>query len=148
MATPRLGGTFAFVTRATSAGRYASVLYPLFVLVLAYGLTRFGDKRVRAVVLAVVVVIGLGSSMRVLFDNRTQAAESADVIRARAQPGDVVLYCPDQLGPSVSRLLEGKRGLVQLTVPAGDQPELVDWVDYQQPRTLIIINAFAQSVLD
>jgi 4-amino-4-deoxy-L-arabinose transferase-like glycosyltransferase len=148
VATLLLGGTFAFVTGATFAGRYAAVLYPLFVLVLAYGITRFADRRVRAVLLAVVVVIGLGSSMRVMFDNRTQAAESADLIRARAQPGDVVLYCPDQLGPSVSRLLEGKRGLVQLTFPAGDRPELVDWVDYEQRRTRISTNSFAQSVLD
>jgi mannosyltransferase len=148
VATLLLGGVFAFVTRSTFAGRYASILYPLFVLVLVYGITVFTDKRVRAIILALVVVVGLGSGLRVVLDNRTQAAEVADVVRARAQPGDVVLYCPDQLGPSVSRLLEGKRGLDQLTFPAGDGPELVDWVDYEERRTSVRADAFARSVLD
>jgi mannosyltransferase len=143
-----LGGAFAFVTRGTFAGRYASILYPLFVLVIAYGITVFADKRVRAVLLAVVVIIGLGSSFRTVFDNRTEAGEIAKPIRAGAKPGDVVLYCPDQLGPSVSRLLEGRRDLVQLTFPEGDRPELVDWVDYEQRRHRVDPNAFAQRVLD
>ena len=142
-----MGGAFAFVTRSTFAGRYASVLYPLFVLVVAYGIMVFADKRIRAAVLAVVVIIGLGSGLRTVFDNRTQAAQAASAIRAGAQPGDVVLYCPDQLGPSVSRLLEGKRGLVQLTFPVGDSPELVDWVDYEQ-RHRADPNVLQQRVLD
>src|SRR6266567_824254 len=104
VATLLLGGAFAFVTRGTFAGRYASILYPLFVLVIAYGITVFADKRVRAVLLAVVAIIGLGSGLRTVLDNRTQAAQAANAIRAGAKPGDVVLYCPDQLGPSVSRL--------------------------------------------
>ncbi len=94
------------------------------------------------------VIIGLGSSFRTVFDNRSQAGQVADAIRPGARPGDVVLYCPDQLGPSVSRLLEGKRGLVQLTFPVGDRPELVDWVDYEQRRHRVNTNEFAQRVLD
>jgi mannosyltransferase len=148
MGTLVLGGAFAFVTRGTFAGRYASVLYPLFVLVVMYGIMVFADKRIRAVLLAVVVIIGLGSSLRSVADNRTQATQAANAIRAGAKPGDVVLYCPDQLGPSVSRLLDGKRGLVQLTFPVGDRPELVDWVDYEQRRHRVNPNAFAQRVLD
>jgi mannosyltransferase len=148
VATLLLGGAFAFVTRGTFAGRYASILYPLFVLVIAYGITVFADKRVRAVLLAVVVIIGLGSSFRTVFDNRTQAAEVANPIRAGAKPGDVVLYCPDQIGPSVSRLLEGEPGLVQLTFPVGDRPELVDWVDYEQRRHRVKTTDFTQRVLD
>ena len=148
VATLLLGGAFAFVTRGTFAGRYASILYPLFVLVLAYGVTVFTDRRIRAVLLAIVVIIGLGSGWRTVIDNRTQAAQAATAIRAGAKPGDVVLYCPDQLGPSVSRLLEGKRGLVQLTFPVGNRPELVDWVDYKQRRHRVNPNTFAQRVLD
>jgi mannosyltransferase len=143
-----LGGAFAFVTRGTFAGRYASILYPLFVLVVAYGIRVFAEKRIRTVLLAIVVIIGLGSVLRVVLDNRTQAGQVADPIRAGAKPGDVVLYCPDQVGPSVSRLLEGQRGLVQLTFPAGDKPQLVDWVDYEQRRHRVNTDAFAQRVLD
>jgi mannosyltransferase len=148
VATLLLGGAVAFVTRSTFAGRYASILYPLFVLVVAYGITVFADRRVRAVLLAIVVLVGLGSGLRPVLEDRTQAAPVADVIRARAEPGDVVLYCPDQLGPSVSRLLEGERGLEQLTYPAGDRPELVDWVDYEERRNRVRPDAFARRVLD
>ncbi len=143
-----LGGAVAFVTSGTFAGRYASVLYPLFVLVVVYGITVFADTRARAILLAVIVLIGLGSGARNTFDDRTQAAQVADVIRARAKPGDVVLYCPDQLGPSVSRILEGKRGLDQLTFPVGDDPDLVDWVDYKERRADVNPNAFARQVVD
>jgi mannosyltransferase len=83
-----------------------------------------------------------------VFDDKTQAPQVADVIRARARPGDVVLYCPDQLGPSVSRLLSGTRGLEQLTFPRGDRPELVDWVDYKERRDRVNTDAFARQVAD
>jgi mannosyltransferase len=148
VATLLLGGALAFVTNGTFAGRYASVLYPLFVLVVVYGITVFTDTRVRAILLAAVVLVGLGSASRIGFGDRTEAANVADVIRARARPGDVVLYCPDQLGPSVSRLLSGMRGLDQLTFPRGDRPELVDWVDYKERRSRVNPNAFAQMVAD
>jgi mannosyltransferase len=141
-----LGGAVAFVTDSTFAGRYASVLYPLFVLVIVYGITIFTDKRVQAVLLAVVVLVGLGSASRIAFGDRTQAGQVADVIRARARPGDLVLYCPDQLGPSVSRLLSGTRGLQQLTFPRGDRPEFVDWVDYKERRSAVNPNTFARTV--
>ncbi|MDQ6852734.1 MAG: glycosyltransferase family 39 protein [Actinomycetota bacterium] len=147
-ATLVLGGVLAFLTRGTFAGRYASVLFPLFVLVVVYGITVFADKRVQAIILAVLVVFDLGSASRSVFDDRTQAAQVADVIKARARPGDVVLYCPDQLGPSVSRLLSGTRGLQQLTFPRGDRPQLVDWVDYKERRSRVNTNAFAQMVAD
>jgi mannosyltransferase len=143
-----LGGAFAFIAHSTFAGRYASVLFPLFVLVVVYGITVFTDTRIRAIVLALVVIIGLASGSRNVFDDRTEAGPVAEAIRARARPGDVVLYCPDQLGPSVSRLLSGTRGLTQLTFPQGDRPELVDWVDYKERRDKTDPNAFARMVAD
>ncbi|HMF82010.1 MAG TPA: glycosyltransferase family 39 protein [Acidimicrobiia bacterium] len=147
VATLLLGGAAAFLTRGTFAGRYASVLYPLFVLVLAYGVTVFTYLRVRVVLLALVAIFGLGSGLRVVLDDRTQARPVADEILSGAKPGDVVLYCPDQLGPSVSRLVGGKH-LVQVTFPALDRPELVDWVDYKKRRERVDTNAFAQTVVD
>ena len=48
----------------------------------------------------------------------------------------------------MSPLLEGKRGLVQVTFPVGNRPELVDWVDYEQRRHRVNPNAFARRVLD
>jgi hypothetical protein len=62
--------------------------------------------------------------------NRTQAAEVAAVLRAEAKPGDVVLYCPDQVGPGVHRLVQS--GLDEMTYPILRPPALVDWVDYDK----------------
>jgi hypothetical protein len=143
-----LGGVAGLLARATFASRYASVVWPLFILVVVYGITVFTSFRVRAVIVAIVVAIGLVGGVRNVVGDKTQAKEVADAIKAHAKPGDVVLYCPDQLGPSTSRLLEGRRGLKQLTFPFGDSPELVDWVDYKQRRDKVDAHAFAQSVSD
>ena len=35
-----------------------------------------------------------------------------------------------------------------MTFPAGDRPELVDWVDYKERRSRVNTNTFAQGVLD
>ncbi len=146
VATVLLGGTATFVTSGAFAGRYASVVYPLFALIVAYGITVFTDTRIRVVLLIIIVVIGFGSGARRVFEDRTQAAQVADVINARARPGDVVMYCPDQVGPSVSRLLRGNLRVDQLTFPNGDPPELVDWIDYKQRRRNANLHAFAASV--
>jgi hypothetical protein len=143
-----LGGTAGLLARATFAGRYASVVWPLFILVAVYGITVFASFRVRAIIVAIIAAIGLASGFRSVVDDKTQAKEVADAVKAHARPGDVVLYCPDQLGPSVSRLLAGRRGLQHLTFPAGDPPELVDWVDYKQRRDKVDANAFARKVSD
>jgi hypothetical protein len=116
-------------TSTTFATRYAAVFFPLVMLVAAVGLTRFG-RPARATVGAGLLVLGLVGGVHNVVTDRTQAGKIANAIRAGAQPGDVVLICPDQLGPSVHRLLPDDLGLVQLSYPALDDPALVDWRDY------------------
>ena len=142
-----LGLVVAGATDGAFDGRYASMMFPLFAMVVAYGFTIFASRKAALVVLALFVVLGLAGGVRNVLDNRTQAGEVADVIRADAKPGDVVAYCPDQLGPAVSRLIEG-RGLVQMTFPSGARPELVDWVDYVDRIRATDTNRFARSILD
>ena len=142
-----LGLTASWVGGTAFEGRYASVMFPIFVLVAAYGLTTFADRRVRVGLLIVVVLLGFWGGIRNAVENRTQAAQVADVIRAKAAPGDLVVYCPDQLGPSVSRLLEG-RHLRERTFPDGASPALVNWVDYTKRNQSADVDAFAQRMLD
>ena len=97
---------------------------------------------------AVVVIGGLVGAAHNVTENRTQAGEIADAILASAKPGDAVVYCPDQLGPSVSRLLEGHKSLDQLTFPSGADPELVDWVDYHDRIDATDPAKFATMALD
>jgi mannosyltransferase len=118
-----------FVTDSAFDARYASVVFIPLILLVALGLTVFRDRHVRAGVLALAVVLGLGGSIPNVTTNRTQAGEVARVIAATGRPGDVVAYCPDQLGPAVDRLLPADR-YRQVTFPRGTGPAFVNWVDY------------------
>jgi hypothetical protein len=93
-------------------------------------------------VLGLAAVIGLAVSVQVALVNRTQAGEAAKAITAGAQPGDLVVYCPDQLGPSVSRLLDAP--VRQVTYPRWSPPDRVDWVDYARANATSDPLAFAQ----
>ena len=115
-------------TGATFEARYTSVVLPLFLLLAAIGVARL-PRPLRTPVLALAAVAGLaGAVPDVFFQQKTQAAVVADALRAQALPGDVVVYCPDQLGPATSRLLPGS--LRQEVYPTGGSPERVDWADY------------------
>jgi uncharacterized membrane protein len=129
------------------AGRYGATAFPLIALVVAYGFTVFSSRAAMGVALAAFVALGLLGGVRAARDLRTQAADVAAVIGTQAQPGDVVVYCPDQLGPAVSRLLGDRPDLVQMTFPSGDRPELVNWVDYLDRVEHTGARAFADRVL-
>jgi mannosyltransferase len=116
------------VTAGGYAPRYTAVVFGLFILLIALGITAFADPRVRYGVVGVAVLLGLAAGVGNVTEQRSQACEVAAAIVAEARPGDVVGYCPDQLGPGVSRILSGP--YVQLTYPRAEPPAIVDWVDY------------------
>ena len=118
-----------FLTSSTFDARYASVVFVPLILLVALGLTTFRDRRIRLAVLVVAMIAGLAGGLPNVTTNRTQAGQVAAAIVAHARPGDVIAYCPDQLGPAVDRLLPGGR-YVQTTFPRGTGPEFVNWVDY------------------
>jgi len=125
--------------------RYASVVFIPLILMVSLGLTVFQDRHVRAAVLAVAMVLGLAAAVPNVITNRTQAGEVAAAIAATAKPGDVIAYCPDQLGPAVDRLLPTGR-YRQLTFPRGTGPAFVNWVDYAESVRDASPLAFAQQV--
>ncbi len=127
-----LGLVAAFLGGTAFDGRYAAIMFPLLVVVLAASLNVFMSTRVRVGILAALVLLGFAGGVRNVFDQRTQSGQVAAVIAAEARPGDVVVYCPDQLGPDGSRLLAKVPGLHQETYPDGASPLRVDWVDYRE----------------
>lgn len=147
-------GTLAVAILATVAGgsafavRYAAVLYPLVILLAAFGTAVFLDRRVRYGVLAAAVVFGFWGITPNVFGDRTSAPRVAAALKAGVRAGDVVAYCPDQLGPSVSRLLPTSFPADQLTFPRRTGPQLVDWVDYAKVNKASDPTAFAQLLLD
>ena len=142
-----LGASLGFVAGTAFDARYSSVMFPFYALLAAVGISLFASARVRTGLVVVVVAIGIVGGVRNYQENRTQAAESANLIAAGAHPGDVVAYCPDQLGPSASRLLRTVPGLQQLTYPDGTSPDRVNWVDYAPRMQASNPSAFADRVL-
>ncbi len=131
-----------YVSKSAFSPRYASVVFVLLMLLVALGMSTFLDRRIRTVILAVAVVAVLVGSIPNITTNRTQAGQVSRSVAARSQPGDVVAYCPDQLGPAVNRLLPGGR-YRQLTFPRGTGPAFVDWVNYDQAIAAASPEAFA-----
>jgi mannosyltransferase len=135
------------VTGQAFVPRYASIVFPGVLLLVAVGVASFGDARLRLGALVVMSGIGVLGIQPVMAYERTQAASVARHLRAEAQPGDVVAYCPDQLGPSVSRLLPVDLGLTQLTYPRATDPHVVDWVDYRATIRSTDVLPFAEMLL-
>ncbi|HEV8065117.1 MAG TPA: hypothetical protein VGP46_09805, partial [Acidimicrobiales bacterium] len=117
----KFGGT-------TFADRYTAIVTFPTLLVMGYGITVFSAAVTRRLLLTLAVVFGFLGSVPNAFINRTQAGKVGSAIAARATTTDVVGYCPDQLGPAVSRVLEGR--FRQIAFPRFNAPEIVDWVDY------------------
>ncbi len=114
------------------AERYTGIALPACLLLASLGIAVLPGTRVRAIVLAVAVFSGLVGGWQLARTERTQSGEIAGRIVALARPGDVVAYCPDQLGPAVHRALVRRGPLTVREIVYADNsgPALVDWVDY------------------
>jgi mannosyltransferase len=136
----------AVAFRSAYVVRYTSVAFPLFILVVAFGTLVFADNRVRVGVLALAVLLGFIAAVPNAGNRRTEAGLVAKALQRSARPGDVVAYCPDQVGPSVSRLVSIP--VTQLTFPGAAPPTFVDWVDYAERNHAALTAPFAQLLVD
>jgi mannosyltransferase len=134
-----------FITNSAFDARYASVVFIPLILLVSIGLVTFLDRRIRVIVLAIAVVAGLAGAIPNIATNRTQAGQVARAITKHGRAGDVVAYCPDQLGPAVYRLLPPQR-YEQITFPRATGPEFVNWVDYAQASHAGSALGFAQQL--
>jgi len=114
------------------AERYTGISLPACLMLAALGLSILPSRRWRSGVLVVASLAGLVGGFQLVRTERTQAPEIAAAIAAQARPGDVVAYCPDQLGPAVHRALTrlGETDLREVVYADTTGPALVDWVDY------------------
>ncbi len=127
-ATLGVGLVVARLSGTTFEGRYASVVYPLFLVVAAFGVAAFSDARVRVGLLCVALVLGAWGGVSNAQRNRTQAYQLAPIIRDHAVAGDVVFFCPDAIGTDViGRLPNSVRSV---GFPNFGSPARIDWVDY------------------
>jgi mannosyltransferase len=131
------------LTSSAFAPRYAAVVFLPLIMVVALGTTTLLDTRIRLVVVAIAVVAGLIGSVQNIDTQRTQASQVAAVINSMAKPGDIVAFCPDQLGPSVYRLIDDPGQYTLQTFPRGTSPAFVDWVNYSKVVHAAKADAFA-----
>ena len=134
-----------FVTSGTYESRYAAVFVPFLLLAAAAGLTRFLEDWLWLAIIGLLVVGGLLGGYRNVTVERTQlGAEVVPAINASAKPGDIVLYCPDQLGPAGTHLRGDVRHARYPTLGPTDR---ADWVDYEDRNAAADPDAIAQEVL-
>jgi len=143
--TLTIGGLIGLVTASTYATRYAAVVYPLFALLVAAGLACFrSPKALTAVLAGFLALCLLGAYWNVTYP-RTQARVDGRAINQVARPGDLVIFCPDQLGPAFSREL--RAGLDEAVYPTLGPPQRVDWVDYAARNAAADPARIAQQIL-
>jgi len=134
------------LTSSAFSSRYAAVVFLPFLLLVALGTTTLLNPRVRVIVVALAVAAGLVSSAQNVTTQRTQAGAVAAAINAEARPGDIIAFCPDQLGPAVYRQIQDPSQYEMITFPRRTGPQIVDWVDYAATVGAANPNAFADAV--
>jgi hypothetical protein len=140
-----IGG--GILTASAFAPRYAAVVFLPLLLLVALGTTTFLNERVRLGVLAVAVAAGLIGSFQNIDTQRTQSEKVATVINTMAKPGDIIAFCPDQLGPDVYRVVDHTARYTMVTFPRGTGPAFVDWVNYAKTVHAASATAFAAKLV-
>jgi len=123
-----LGAAVVLVTRGGFASRYAAGVLGFVVILIALGLGSFRPGGLMLALTASVAVLGLAVAGLELRNDRTQAGEIA-IALAVAGPNDVVVVCPDQLGPSLARAAPDISVIAYPTLAGAAQ---VDWTDYEE----------------
>ena len=139
----------AFVLGGSAyAERYTGIALPAFLLLCALGVGLLPDRRIAAGILIVAAITGLMGGYTLAREERTQAGAIAGQIARLARPGDVVAFCPDQLGPDVYRYLTRQPSppLQMIAYADGSGPALVNWVDYANRMEHASGAAFAEKV--
>jgi mannosyltransferase len=141
--TLAVGAVGGQISASAYSARYSIIGLAPVLLVVAAGFAWL-PTRARTPALAVVCVFGLLGSYRLPFQLRTQAAQVAGVLEAAA-PADLVVFCPDQLGPAVHRVAPNAG--TQVVYPTFGSPAMVDWVNYKQRNESADPDAFAKQAL-
>jgi hypothetical protein len=130
--TPVLAAVGGMVSHSAFVARYTAVVFPLVALLAGIGATRIPQAGARALALGLVATLGLQGGVAEASTARTPAASFATALERDAQPGDVIVFCPDQLGPALTRELEGTRvaWLASGVYPTWASADRVNWVDY------------------
>ncbi len=126
--TLTIGTVMALITAGAFEPRYAAVVVPFVLILAARGIVMFPEN-IATVLVIVVLAGGLAVGTDDARRDRTQARDVAAAIEAGSRPGDLVAFCPDQVGPSTLRELHA--GLTSVAYPSGTG-RFVDWAHYRR----------------
>ena len=146
LGTLLMAGEVSRLTGTAVHDRYTSVAVFAFLALAALGVAALPGAAVRAAALVAVAGLGLATALPQVAEPRTQAGEVARALDDAA-PGDVVVFCPDQLGPAVARLVPPEAGLDLVVYPDLRPADRVDWTDYEARMTSTPSAAVAADVL-
>lgn len=134
-----------YVGGGAYTGRYTAVVVPLVCVVAGVGAVALPGRWTPVVALALVAAVGIASGVPAAGRSRSSAEGVVKAFRAAGgSPGDLLAYCPDQLGPPVWRLLEA--GVEQVVYPSFGDPRRIDWVDYRARQEAASPSAFAREL--
>lgn len=143
--TIAFGLLVTYATWSAYATRYAAVFVPILLLLAATGITRFVGRWSRLGVYVLTLgLLSMGGVYNITYQ-RTQTRDLAPIAAERLVDGDVVVTCPDQLGPATMRAFPS--GLVVVGYPTLDPPARIDWTDYGD-RPAVDPDAYAARVLE
>ena len=142
LASVALAGLTSVVLGAAVVPRYTSIGLVPYLLAAAVGIAALRPPWSRRA-LAAAIALGLVAGCLDATAPRTLAGKVAALLKRDGSPADTVVYCPDQLGPDVSRLLPG--WYMQQMYPTGAFPLRVDWVDYAARNWLSSPTLFARA---
>jgi uncharacterized membrane protein len=138
-----LGTAASEIVSSAYDSRYSMVALAPLLLVVAIGVGAL-PARYRTAVVAVVCGLGLVGAAMLPTQLRSQSREVANALAA-AGPNDLVVFCPDQLGPAVHR--EAPNAGQQVVYPTFGPPAMVNWVDYAKRNKAADPVAFARQAL-
>ncbi|MEX1217463.1 MAG: glycosyltransferase family 39 protein [Acidimicrobiales bacterium] len=140
-----VGCAVSYAAQSAYASRYSAVVFPLVAVVASAGLVCFQLRWVRfGVVAGFCGFLSLGAFWNVTYQ-RTQQKSAAEIVNAQAKAGDIVIFCPDQLGPAGVRVMAND--LIFVSYPTYGDGKFVDWVDYEERNRNSDPVAFAGRVL-
>jgi mannosyltransferase len=142
-ATLLVGVGEAILSNTAYQVRYAAIVFPFAALVAGAVLL---EPRVRIVVMSVLVVFSVVAAQHWITMERTESAPIASVLNQKARAGNVVVYCPDQIGPATTRLIHESIGLRQMTFPSAGSPRFVNWTDYAKRNNAADPQQFARAI--
>ena len=119
------------VTVADSAyePRYSAVVFGAVAVVAALGMSRLEWRWAGALLALTVLTVSVLVDGDLVREERTQGRQVAEALEAAA-PGDLVIFCPDQLGPATTRYL--RTDVRAVAYPDLTDPRFVNWSDYAE----------------